>query len=35
MSSIICLLVGFMAGSLFVTFTSPKSDKNEEQDVVN
>ena len=30
MSSIICLLVGFMAGSLFVTFTSPKSDKEEE-----
>lgn len=30
MSSIVCLLVGFMAGSLFVTFTSPKSDKEEE-----
>ena len=30
MSSIICLLVGFMAGSLFVTFTSPKSDKEED-----
>lgn len=30
MSSIVCLLVGFMVGSLFVTFTSPKSDKEEE-----
>jgi len=26
MSSIVCILIGFMAGSLFVTFTSPKSD---------
>ena len=34
MSSVIYLLIGFMVGSLFVTFTSPKSDKNEE-DVVN
>lgn len=30
MSSIVCLLVGFMVGSLFVTFTSPKSDKEKE-----
>jgi uncharacterized membrane protein YuzA (DUF378 family) len=32
MSSVIYLLIGFMAGSLFVTFTSPKSDKKEEME---
>jgi F0F1-type ATP synthase assembly protein I len=30
MSIIVYLMIGFMAGSLFVTFTSPKSDKEEE-----
>jgi len=25
-TNIICVLIGFMIGSLFVTFTSPKSD---------
>ena len=29
-TNIICILIGFMIGSLFVTFTSPKSESNDE-----
>ena len=35
MSNVIWLLAGIMIGGLFTTFTTPKSEKNEEQDVVN
>ena len=35
MSNVIWLLAGIMIGGLFVTYTTPKSEKNEEQDVVN
>ena len=35
MSNVIWLLAGIMIGGLFATYTTPKSDKNEEQDVVN
>lgn len=35
MTHIVCLLLGFMGGSLFVTFVPTKAERNEKKDVTD
>ena len=35
MTHIVCLLVGFMGGSLFVTFVPTKAERDEKKDVID